>query len=279
MAHIKTPKPYEEKIKSLADFLGIAGQWQKEQESAGDGDGFLSQLWYRGVNQQFPTQAPGVYRPDFTERAMRLKKVGDDESKRLHLECEMLSEFRIAGATYLNHKGLVETYFAAQHFGMPTRLLDWSTNPLAGLFFACDGPSDKDGVVYAMDATRIIPPKAMRTKNEKLYHSVMSMRHPFVEYAIGLSFWQKPKPDHEPHILPVRPEVVAGRIGQQSSCFTMHMHGAKPADNSSLIAILIDASSKIKIGNELHRMNINQFTIYSDLDHLSKEIKSRWGLK
>jgi hypothetical protein len=28
--------------------------------------------------------------------------------------------------------------------------------------------------------------------------------------------------------------------------------------------------------NELHRMSINQFTIYNDLDHLSKDIKRAW---
>jgi dipeptidyl aminopeptidase/acylaminoacyl peptidase len=56
----------------------------------------------------------------------------------------------------------------------------------------------------------------------------MTMRHPFVKYAIGLSFWQKPKNDHNPHVLPVRPEVIPGRITQQSSCFTLHMHGARP---------------------------------------------------
>ncbi len=35
--------------------------------------GFLSQLWYRGVNQEFEYQVPGVYRRDFTERAEKLR--------------------------------------------------------------------------------------------------------------------------------------------------------------------------------------------------------------
>lgn len=37
-----------------------------------------------------------------------------------------------------------------QHYGMPTRLLDTTTNPLVALYFACESESemDKDGVVY-----------------------------------------------------------------------------------------------------------------------------------
>jgi hypothetical protein len=278
MAQINTPKPYKEKVQTVAHFLGINADWQKGQEATLD-QGFLRQLWYRGVNQHFAIEMPGVYRPDFTERARRLKKRGDDDDKRLHLEREMLAQFRNAGASFLNRESLVEIYFAAQHFGMPTRLLDWSTNPLAALFFACDGQPDKDGVIYAMDARQIIPEDAMRTDTERLYRAVMTMRHPYVQYAIDISFWKTPELDHRPHVLPVRPEVIPGRITQQSSCFTLHMHGAPPVDNTSLITMLIEAGQKEEIRRELHRMNINQFTIYSDLDHLSKEIRRSWGLR
>lgn len=276
MAQINTPEPIKHKVESLPQFLGLHSDWQARQEPTED-HGFLRQLWYRGVNQHFSNQVPGVYRPDFTQRAMRLEKSGDIEDKRLHLEREMLAQFRNAGAAFLNRESLVEIYFAAQHFGMPTRLLDWSTNPLAALFFACDGQPDKDGVIYAMDARKIIPRKAMRTDAERLFRAAMTMRHPFVQYAIGISFWDLPKPDHHPYVLPVRPEIIPGRISQQSSCFTLHMHRAGPVDNETLITILVQADKKDSIRNELHRMNINLFTIYSDLDHLSKEIRRSWG--
>jgi len=283
MAEIKAPPtdPKKGKVTDISSFLTVVGNWQIEQEkrSPSGGEGFLGQLWYRGVNQQFPSLIPGVYRPSFTALAKRKYSYGNVEAKRLHLERDMLGDFRTAGAAFLDGASVVDLYFRAQHVGIPTRLLDWSTNPLAALFFACDGEFGMDGAVYAMVAREIIPAGARRTTKEKLHQAVMSMRHPFVQYAIGLAFWNPPKDDHHPHVLPVRPDVILGRIGQQSSCFTLHMHNALPTNNDSLVTIPIDADSKTALRDELHRLNINQFTTYYDLDHLSKEIKRCWGLE
>jgi hypothetical protein len=99
-----------------------------------------------------------------------------------------------------------------------------------------------------------------------------------VDSAVRLSFWEPPKSDMKSYVLPVRPDVVPGRIGQQSSCFTFHMHCADPVNNPTLITINVKASQKFVIRDELHRVNINQFTTYYELDHLSKEIRRGWGL-
>jgi hypothetical protein len=274
---IKTPKP-DRTVNSLAEFIEASGNWHSKNSQPGTG--MLSNLWYRGVNQQFDSQAPGVYRPDFTKRAEKYTVKEDVEDKRLRLEREMISNFRVVGAAFLSQYSLTEIYFSAQHYGMPTRLLDWSTNPLAALFFACDGQEARDGYVYAMDARKMIPDNALRFKGsmERLWPSVYTMRFPMVGSAVRRSFWEEPKPEIKPYVLPVRPDVVPGRIGQQSSCFTFHLHRAEPVDNPTLITIGVKASQKSAIRDELHRVNINQFTTYFELDHLSKEIRRGWGL-
>ena len=82
----------------------------------------------------------------------------------------------------------------------------------------------------AMNATQVIAPDAEWNKatKQKLYQrcnghatSLRHIRHWFV--LLGTT-----QGDLDTHVLPVRPGmVVPGRIGQQSSCFTLHMHEAK----------------------------------------------------
>ncbi len=273
---IKTPTAAGA-VDNLADFLKVSGEWHK-QHSEQDG-GMLSNLWYRGVNAHFEPQCPGVYRDSFTKRAEMFQIKGDIEDKRLRLERDMISNFRSAGAAFHVKHTPTEMYFSAQHFGMPTRLLDWSTNPLAALFFACEGEDGKDGFVYAMDARRVIPENAKKANGQRLWPSVMLMHNPLVDYAVKVSFWYDLNPKQEPYVLPIRPDVIPGRIGQQSSCFTFHMHRAAPVDNSTMITVKVNAAQKNIIRAELHTVNVNQFTTYYDLDHLSKEIRRGWGCR
>lgn len=47
-----------------------------------------------------------------------------------------------------NKQNFLENLIHMQHYGIPTRLLDWSMNPLISLFFACS-ESKSDGRVFA----------------------------------------------------------------------------------------------------------------------------------
>jgi hypothetical protein len=111
MPYISTPPPHPRKVETLAQFLQIHAEWAEKQVPSEGETGFLSQLWYRGVNKEYKQQIPGVYRPEFTARADRLPKKYGLEEKRLNLEREMLSQFRSAGASLLNRESVVEIYF------------------------------------------------------------------------------------------------------------------------------------------------------------------------
>ena len=65
-------------------------------------------------------------------------------------EKQLFLEFKMEYYQYTTErpKNDMELLFLAQHYGLPTRLIDWSYNPLVALFFACNSNEDKDGVVY-----------------------------------------------------------------------------------------------------------------------------------
>ena len=147
-------------------------------------------MWFRGNGRHYKIPlCPGVYREEFMKRAKQCNGKDDDE-KRLYLEQRMLEEFSTTGAALLRASDMVNTYLAAQHFGMPTRLLDWTTNPLAALFFAVEKQEDhaRAGEVYVMEAKKILPPVKEGVKGDEGLWVIVRLRHPYVVDAIGKSF-------------------------------------------------------------------------------------------
>ena len=69
-------------------------------------------------------------------------------------ENQIFSELMLeAPSEFSGDKSMFEKLVRAQHYGLPTRLLDVSLNPLVGLYFACNEKehSSKDGAVRVFD--------------------------------------------------------------------------------------------------------------------------------
>jgi hypothetical protein len=49
------------------------------------------------------------------------------------------------------HRSVVEWLTLMQHYGLPTRLLDWSTNLLVALYFCCNADAEADAALFAFD--------------------------------------------------------------------------------------------------------------------------------
>ena len=54
-----------------------------------------------------------------------------------------------------NQKGIVEEMALFQHYGIPTRLLDWSFNSMVALFFAVNEDLKDDGKVYILKDSNV----------------------------------------------------------------------------------------------------------------------------
>jgi hypothetical protein len=135
----------------------------------------------------------------------------------------------------------------ANHTGVPTRLLDWSQNPLVAVFFACIENFDSDGAVYIYEPSGYV-------KMEE-----------FDPFDI-----------EEDTIYFVQPTASSDRIINQVGYFSIHNKPNfeltdKTAD-SSIEKVIIPKEFKKEIIFMLNQFGINNLTIYPDLEGLSKHL-------
>jgi hypothetical protein len=67
-------------------------------------------------------------------------------------ETHYLNKFKQDASIILNHSPRTEFewLFLMQHYGVATRLLDWSESPLVGLYFALENNLDQDGALWVL---------------------------------------------------------------------------------------------------------------------------------
>lgn len=273
-----------EQILTIGDLFDVVREW--EQRLFAPGVGFPS-VWYRGHADRSWELLPTVLRSWFIRKANEGEYLAPPAARVLQRERTINRQFRLRAASLLPAEAtLVDIYFLAQHHGMPTRLLDWTTNALIALFFAVNEKTDKDGEVLVISPREQIPLDWGR-QDARNASDVVDMRDSLVLTTVTTLFGEGPRAAQS-FILPVAPDQRTGRIFQQSSRFTLHMPPVLDAEDRSVLephqqlsqvtSYLVPHAAKSALQIDLRRAGVDFGTVFADLDNHAREVRTAWKL-
>ena len=231
---------------------------------------FTDNLWYRGHSDCNYQNLPSIFRNETWLK--------DDYSYRD--EFEIFKRFR--RKSKINKDNDYEYLHLMQHFGLPTRLLDWTESSLIALFFAIENKKNcNNPVVWAIDPwdfnlslhrETIIFDFYGKNVHPKIYN-YLNPKDNLVENMPELP-------------IAVQPSFYDDRVIAQKSGFFLFGKEKIPLENLvqrdrtfNLAKINIDTDSVTDILIDLNMAGIDYYTVFPDIDGLVKQLKMKWNLK
>jgi hypothetical protein len=231
-------------------------------------------LWFRGVSDATHTLLPGLYRG------------GDPANVLVAKENLMRSQFAsrsmpLLESTQQNEWGFL---FIMQHYGAPTRLLDWTENAFLGLYFALSVAARKgfvnDAAVWLLDPaawnTGVLPGmdppgSALDAENPDLNNYLPGREINSMANDVVAMYARYNNP----------------RITAQRGVFTVFGREKRPMEDvfdrnglgdDVLIKAVLPRAVLSMMNDDLRILGFRESMIYPDLAGLAKEIAIDQGL-
>ena len=194
-----------------------------------------------------------IYRGQSSSSYELKSSVGRIKGYSIDVEKELFLEFKKRYQPYAKEypETDLELLFMAQHYGVPTRLLDWTFNPLIALYFASVPMDDHDGKVYSIKLKTSFLVDELEDKSMSI-DSLLNV-------------------DRCKYVVPYYTDT---RYVNQKSLFLLSNHPEKKftfADKETVYIIKNEAKPQIR--RELAMLGINESFVFPTLDSLGQNVK------
>lgn len=251
------------------------------------------EIYYRGHSDKYKYKLePSLFRKD-------------DDGNYLYLDNEhiLYRELLVSNsADFVTDEYTLDKLVRMQHYSLPTRLLDITSNPLIALYFACKSSPTEDGEVvgfstdrdlvkyFDSDTASIIANLARLPKVEK---NAIDFKKADFNDQISIKrlthFIREEKPFFEPKIIPddlrkiicVKSKHSNARISSQSGAFLLFGIDAV-LDEKGTTDIQVDritVTNKKEILKELDLLNINESTVFPYIENSAKYVANKYKFK
>jgi hypothetical protein len=247
----------------------------------------LYPFWFRGHSQCFEHDplVPKIFRGgEFVKNVFS----GDE------LEFEYMQEYQRKVLMFADkvpgNRDFISWLFLMQHYGMPTRLLDWTENVLVAAYFTVCANQNEDGEIWAIFPQRLN--KLYCGECFPLWHTAS------INYLAGQPFHKAPIKLAEELGLKKVPDTPIAfypplnnhRMVAQSSVFTIHPPTKQDGSNTivgllsnseklELVRYVIPTGCKGEIYRNLNKLGMNRVRLFPEQDSVAFDIRCHWQPK